>query len=295
MLEGAINARSFSGLSIVVDRLIQYFDEDRVADLGGLGDPTRRPVFVVGLPRSGTTLCSQVLASHPDIVSVGESLALGEALRSLRSHWDTDEPVRGIDQQLIHDASSQYLEAISSINAEARYTVDKLPDNAMYTGFIRALFPQASIVHCRRDPRDVAISNFSVAFQSERLKWETSSLEIVAETIKQKTRLARHWKKLFPSRVTELFYESFVQSPESETRRLLETLGIGWAPSCERPEQQQSVVESASSIQVRNPIYRSSSGRWRRFKSQLQPMLKMLQAEISEYEDDLAAAMASTS
>ena len=292
VLEASTNACSWSGLSTVVDRLIRYFDEKRIASLNTPGNPSRRPVFVVGLPRSGTTLCCQVLASHPEIVSVGESPALGQSLQTLRSHWDTDAPKDTIDQQLICSAATQYLESVSAINADARLTVDKLPDNAMYIGFIHALLPNAPIIHCRRDPRDIAISSFSIAFQSERLKWETSSLETIAETIRQKTRLSRHWRNVLPGRVTELFYESFVESPRAETQRLLDRIGVGWADSCQRPEQQPAIVESASSIQVRSPIYRSSSGRWKRFQSQLQPLLEMLQSEITEYESELADSLA---
>ena len=296
MLQATTDTRSFAGLTSVVDRMIRYFDEHRLTALENLGHPSSRPIFVVGLPRSGTTLCAHILARHPDIVSAGELPTLGNALQPLRPHWDTSEPTEVPGTEVpgtqLREAASEYLAHLKSIDTRARFVVDKMPDNAIYVGFIHVLFPHATIIHCRRDPRDVVVSNFGVAFQSARLKWETSDLETIAETIKQKTRLARHWKGLLPGRVTELFYETLVESPKLEARRLLRKVGVEWSDACEHPEQQCSVVESASSIQVRKPIYRSSIGRWKRFAAQLEPVFDMLRTEICEYEHDLAQTTA---
>lgn len=233
----------------LIDRLIA------APVVGGAGNAGEGLVFVVGLPRSGTTLVEQMLAAHPDAVGIGER----DDLLLLAS---SERPDIG-----------GYLARVK----KARVVVDKTPFNYLHLGFIACALPGAKIVHIRRDLRDTGLSCFQQNFVQPH-PW-SCDLAQVGFYAAQYKRLMDHWRQVLPpGRMIEVDYERLVAEPEVEARRLVEFAGLQWDDSCLALEGAKGVVRSASKWQVRKPIYRSSAGRWRRYKDYLQPLLSGLSA-----------------
>jgi hypothetical protein len=152
------------------------------------------------------------------------------------------------------------------------------------------LFPKARIVYCRRDPRDIGASCFSTLFNSDRLKFETSSWELIGQSFQLHREVMRHWTTLYGPTVTEVFYELLTAQPEQAIRHLLQSLGLSWSDACLQHSKRSATVKTASSVQVRKAIYQTSRERWRRFLPGIQPLLESLGSTIAEFEADLANA-----
>jgi hypothetical protein len=260
-----------------------------------VGDNRCLPVFVLGVPRSGSTLVAQILASHPEVGSIGESTALDDALYPYRQHWESAEGERTPDNantliKTTNDSAAVYLATITARHPQAARVVDKMLDNSRYVGFVASWFPAATLLWCCRDPRDVAVSHFSLLFQNPRLQWESSTWERIAEAIRSDYEALRFWESRFPGRIHRVYYERLVQRPEAETRRIIGATGLTWSDACLEPHLADSGLNTASSIQVRQPIYATSVGRWQRFAEFMGPVFDLLGNEIDQYVNDLAAA-----
>ena len=253
------------------------------ARLRGAGSDDRRPVFVVGLPRSGTTLLERMLAAHPAIAGVGEqsfvregllrALAAGDGLPESLAPADVDASATWHLQQL-----NERLRRLG-IEQRSERIVDKLPDNYLLAGWIRIVFPNAMIVHSLRDPRDVAWSCWSTLFA--KVNWSLR-LDQIAHRIEQHRLLMRHWRSAIDGHMTEVRYERLIENPEGELRRILSALGLEWHPDVMDFAQQKGFVASASRHQVRERIHSRSVGRWRNFADALQPVLPRLEAIVAQ-------------
>jgi hypothetical protein len=231
-----------------------------------------RPIFVVGMPRSGTSLVEQILASHPAIHGAGElshiqKLAnlLGDFPASIAEAAPADLASLGIS----------YLEAIAPLGAGQRHVVDKMPANIFYAGLIRLILPEARIIHCRRDPVDTCLSCYSKLFTKGQLfSYDQAELGRYHRDYQS---LAAHWRAVLPAtHFYEVDYEAVVADLESEARRMLDFLGLPWDPACLEFYRTERPVRTASVNQVRQPLYRSSAGRWRRHEQNLQRLLDAL-------------------
>lgn len=241
------------------------FDADYFLAVRDLGHSSTQPVFIVGLPRSGTTLVEQILASHPEVFGAGELMEMPKIAQS----FVQPEPAA------ILAAAQRYLNHLATLApAETIRVTDKLPINYRHLGLIATLFPRAAIVHCRRDPRDVALSCFIEMIKITDLDF--TSLTGVAQAIIQEARFMEHWRSVLPMRVYEIDYARLVNDHEVEIRRLIEFCGLPWNDRCLSYFKTARHVDTPSRWQVRQPIYGSSNGRWRHYEKQLQPAIELL-------------------
>jgi tetratricopeptide (TPR) repeat protein len=236
------------------------------------GVATRRPVFIVGLPRSGTTLVEQVLAAHDAVHGAGELTALDEAARTLGTPPTPAALAAAGPERL----AAAYLEAAGG-PADAVHVTDKMPANFRHLGLIRGLFPRARIIHCRRDLRDVALSCFRQDFSGLGLAW-SRRLEDIGAYFAGYRRLMAHWEAVLGEGLTTVAYEEFVAAPEAVARRLVEGLALPWDPGCLRFFERGRVAVTASHAQVREPIHSRAVGGFRRYEKQLAPLARWLDA-----------------
>jgi tetratricopeptide (TPR) repeat protein len=259
-----------------VDRLIATFTGDFFERVRGYGLDTERPVFVVGMPRSGTTLAEQVLASHPRVYGAGE---LGlvrktfEALPQATGHH-AESPldcVAHLNRASVRDLARAHLDALNALNASAERIVDKMPENTLYLGLIAALFPRARIVLCRRDPRDVALSCWMTHFAE--IRWACDPDHIASRIIENR-RVMDYWSSALPIPIFELDYEAMVADLEGVSRQLVAWCGLDWDPACLDFHKTRRPVRTTSVSQVRRPIYTSSIGRWKNYQRPLATMFE---------------------
>lgn len=232
------------------------------------------PIFIVGMPRSGTTLTEQILASHPNIVGAGELRKIGEIVGRLSEGGQYPE---GLTAQGLENAAHDYLAHIAEIGRDAPRVTDKMPKNYMYLGLIALMFPNARIIHCRRDPMDTCLSCFAQNFGSG-MAW-SSDLEDLAHRYCQYRRVMAHWRAVLPDGIMlEIDYEDTVVDVAGQVRRLIDFVGLQWDDACIDYYKTERRVFTASREQVRNPIYSSSVGRWKRYGDGVTPLVEALGA-----------------
>jgi hypothetical protein len=250
-------------------------EPDIVAD-----NDDQTPVFIVGMPRSGTTLVEQILASHGDVHGGGELPHLFNAMDTMPlNNPDKIEFPQNLalaDAFALNSAAQYYLDRLHQLAPCAARITDKLPGNILHVGIIARILPAARIIHIRRNAMDTCLSCFAQNF-GERLSF-TTDLDHLAAYYAGYDRISRHWGKVLPSRWLELSYEDLVADTEGESRRLLDFIDLPWDPVVLNFHDSGRIVSTASYDQVRQPIYRGSIDRWRNYSENLQPLLAALQA-----------------
>ena len=266
------------------ERIIEAFDADLFEKFEGLGDPSDLPVFIVGMPRSGTTLVEQILDSHPAIFGAGELNDLWRIVsgigRWLPAGSSLPADVGKLDPTAWADLGGRFVKRLRRYDREASRIVDKLPFNYTLAGIIRLMLPNARIIHCVRDPRDTCLSCYLTSFQSDR--GFTCDLGDLGATYGLYWRLMDHWRDVLPGGFHEVRYEQLVEDTESQARLLIDYLGMEWSDGCMRFFDNPRMVATASMTQVRQPIYHSSIGRWRRYQDYLGPLLEKL-GDVRQY------------
>ena len=256
-----------------VEELIAAFEPEIFNDAGGSESET--PVFIVGMPRSGTTLIEQILASHRQVAGAGELMFLGEAAGWLRQ--EAGYPARKPSQRQLSDIAATGLKRLKKSDGEAMRICDKMPSNFMQVGLIALLYPRARIIHCRRDPVDTCLSCYFQNFvgTSQPYSYDLADL---GPFYRQYLRIMEHWRQVLPAgaRLLEVDYEKLVAGQESESRRMIDFLGLGWDDACLDFHKTARTVTTASHAQVRQPVYSSSVGRWKRYRARLEPLLAAL-------------------
>ncbi len=249
------------------------------AEPPGPGEPTpdRVPIFIIGMPRSGTTLLEQILASHPQIQGCGELPTLTRMLHAAQLHTPP-EGDRPAWLERVRALGAQYLSAVWSPGLRTRFAIDKMPGNYEVAGWIPLMLPQAKIIHIRRDPLDTCFSCFSTFFaEGHEYTYDQTQLGRQYERYR---RWMAHWRAVLPAgRMLELDYETLVADLEGVGRAVLAHIGLAWHPDCLRFHRNARNVQTASRSQVRKPLYASSIGRWRPFERQLRPLRAALTAD----------------
>lgn len=245
------------------------------------GDPSEEPIFIFGMPRSGTTLVERILSSHPDVYAAGELQNFGMALRRV---WGNRAPIwrdpdiaahtRQVDWQ---EVGATYVASTRPATGHTPRFIDKFPFNFLYAGFIANALPNAKMICLRRHPMDTCLSNFQQLF-AEKLPYYNYSFDLLhtGRYYVLFDRLMAHWKQAFPGRILELDYATLVESQETCSRQLLEFCGLPWDDACLHFEDNRSPVATASALQVRMPIYKSAVNRWKNYEPQLGELRKLL-------------------
>ncbi|WP_217576196.1 tetratricopeptide repeat-containing sulfotransferase family protein [Mesorhizobium sp. GbtcB19] len=261
-----------------VDFMIELFSADMMADRTGYGSASEVPVFVLGMPRSGTTLTEQICASHPDAHGAGELTKLRRIMNRLAPRTRSAEELRKSIREMTIDQSrslaDEYLHHIRQKAPDALRVVDKLPHNFELVGLIRLLFPRARIVHCRRNAIDNCISCYFLNFNEDNVY--NADLRSLGLYYREYDRLMRHWDKVFPGRILRNRYEDLVSDQEGQSRRLIEHLGLPWDDACLRFFDKGGPVDTFSRWQVRQPIYSSSINRWKNYGGSIEPLIEAL-------------------
>jgi hypothetical protein len=267
---------------ILSERIREVFTPELMRDKRDLGDPSRMPVFIVGMPRSGTTLIEQILASHPKVFGGGELLDFVEAAR-LRSQdavaREFAEVVSRMDGQQLREIGARYFTTVQRLAPDAERITDKTPGNFRRAGLINLALPNARIIHARRDPLDTCFSCFSKLFAGNYVAYSYELTEL-GHAYRYYEALMAHWRQVLPPEVLlEVQYEDVVADLEAQARRIVAHCGLEWDDRCLTFHQTKRPVQTLSAIQVRQPIYRSSIGRWRAYERQLGPLIEALRAD----------------
>ncbi|MDH3746762.1 MAG: sulfotransferase [Gammaproteobacteria bacterium] len=240
----------------------------------------KTPCFVLGLPRTGTTLTERIISSHSEVQTIGETEFIEFALR-LKSGVQTQERmsvdiIRAAGQIDSHEIANEYLNRVAYVLDDEPIFIDKLPHNFMYLGFIAKAFPDAKFVHLNRHPMDACFAMYKQVF-TWAFKF-SYTLDGIADFYIAYTQLMDHWRSLLGDRLIDVTYESLVANQEVETRRLLEKLDLDFEDACLNFEKNTAASATASSVQVREKIHSRSVDKWKRFERQLQPLAERLTA-----------------
>ena len=230
-----------------------------------------RPIFIIGMPRSGTSLVHQILASHNDVYGAGELNNLNKCIFPLiRENNKDDSNFFAKNMQSIHE---QYIESLLSLNIQERIIVDKMPINFRYVGFILTAFPNAKILHMKRDSMATCWSIYKSFFNGNAYSFNQKDLAQYYGLYKD---LMNFWFKLFPNQIYDICYEDLTENQEIETRKLLKYCELDWDESCLNFHENKASIKTTSSMQVRQKMYKGSSVAWKKYESFLQPLIKGL-------------------
>ncbi|MGU3496662.1 sulfotransferase [Xanthobacteraceae bacterium A53D] len=240
--------------------------------LAGVGSASSLPIFVLGMPRSGTTLIEQILASHPAVHGAGELSVLDSVVGSLDSY---PAALATLAPERFAQLGEAYVARVQPLGYGRRHVVDKMPANFLHAGLIRLMLPQARIIHCRRDPVDTCLSCYTKLFTADqRFAYDLNELGLFHLQYQE---LMAHWRAVLPAeQFIEVDYEAVVEDLEGEARRLLAALGLPWDARCLAFNETPRQIRTASFAQVRQPIYKSSAGRWKAHAAHLEPLLAAL-------------------
>jgi hypothetical protein len=261
------------------ERLKAVFTADLIRQKQTLGNPSEVPVFILGMPRSGTTLIEQMLASHSKVFGAGELDYLSKAVARLEradaGGIPFPEVVPSMGAQEFRAVAADYLAALSPAAPVERIT-DKMPANFIFVGLIHLMLPNARVIHARRNPVDTCLSCFSKLFTGDALPF-TYDLAELGRYYRGYETVMEHWRRVLPEGgMLEVQYEELVADFESQARRIIAYCGLEWDEACLRFHETQRPVRTASMTQVRQPIYGNSVGRWLPYRDMLGPLLKEL-------------------
>jgi tetratricopeptide (TPR) repeat protein len=262
-----------------VNQLIDVFSADFVTALARHGNRSQLPVFIAGMPRSGTTLVERIIDAHPHAYGAGELRDFDEIANDLQAELESSEPhlrsAVDLDADDTARLSKRYLDSLRKTAPTAKRVVNKSLENYRNLGLIAVLFPAAPIIHCFRDPRDTCVSCYMSSILPRAHPW-ISDLGDIGFAYGEYQRLIAHWRRVVTQPILEVGYEALVDDLEGESRRIIEFIGLEWDDACLQFHATGRVVRTASYEQVRQPIYRSSIGRYKRFERHLGPLMKAL-------------------
>lgn len=264
------------------DKLIEFYTAEKIEQLARFGSQDERPVFVVGLPRTGTSLTEQILSSHSAVHGAGELSYMGSIADQVNSSADAGDVgnltsrASSLTQESIGHLSKRYLDGLAKKSPESSTrVVDKYPINYVHLGLISILFPKAKIIHCQREPLDVAISCYTVLFKLGNDF--TNDLMHFGLYYKEYQRLMAHWSAVLPTPYFELSYEALIRNPEDVTKELIAFCDLPWEDECLRFDRNERTVLTPSNWQVRQKLYDTSIGRWKNYEKHLLELKSFLE------------------
>jgi len=259
----------------------RVFDRTTIERLRGGGDPSHVPIFVLGMPRSGTTLTEQIIASHPEVHGAGELPDLTAIAKRLIAGTTYPDNMLLLDPARLTDWGAEYVAGLQRRAPDNQRITDKMPGNFLAVGLIHLMLPNAKIIHVKRNPADTCLSCFNTIFTSgQEYSYDLSEL---GRYYADYARLMEHWRQVLPdSAFLEVQYEDIVADQEVQARRLIEYCGLAWDDACLDFHKNKRAVLTASASQVRRPLYRSSVERWRNYEQFLTPLLNELEELVDE-------------
>ncbi len=264
-----------------IDRIVEVFDH-KPEQAVWTNESDMQPIFILGMPRSGTTLVEQIITRHPEVTGCGELPCIERAIGRLEKRYGAamvypNDFIR-MDSTMFGHETQEYFNWVNRLHSiSSDFFTDKMPFNFVHVWLIKSMFPNAAIAHCHRHPLDVITSNYFQLYGSE-INF-VYDLEIMAKYYVRYHRLMRHWHQVFDDELYKVQYEALVSNSEDETRVLIDRMGLQWSDACLDQKASGTAVRTASIWQVRQGIYTSSKERWRRYEKHLQPAIDVLVAE----------------
>ncbi|MAT64068.1 MAG: hypothetical protein CMN57_00290 [Gammaproteobacteria bacterium] len=282
-IENARHNFDIEALRTRVDAVVAAFTPEFFRARAGFGVESEQPVFIVGMPRSGTTLVESILAAHKDVFAGGELYWFGELDRLVEQAVGGDAAyprcVRELSSEHCRQLAEDYLDYLRQLTDGEAYLriTDKLLSNLFHLGMLHLVFPQARIIHCRRDPMDTCFSIYKIK-TPDSLPF-AYDLENVAHMYNCYRRLMHHWEKVLPQQIMTIDYESLVSNQVDLTQRLLDFVGLPWDEACVQFHANKAMTRTLSAEQVREPLHARSIGRWQAYETFLEPMRKILEQD----------------
>ncbi len=259
--------------------LINFFSKSALADMPCAQIGSSRPIFILGMPRSGTSLTEQILATHKDVYGAGELehiKQLSSLIRNTDPQATGDYPTRmaNIDQVKLTELANIYLDKLNNLNSDASYVTDKMPHNFLHIGLISLLFPEARIIHCRRNPLD---NGLSIYFQNFIWTHDYAlDLADIGFFYSEYERIMKHWEDVIDIPIMTVQYEDMIEDQENMSRQILDFCGLAWDDSVMNFYDSKRDVATASYDQVRRPIYKTSKERWKNYEKHIEPLMDEL-------------------
>ena len=264
--------------SLQMARIKAVFSREFLAQFGAGGVDSELPVFVIGMPRSGSTLIEQILCSHPKVFGAGERRDIGTLVDGLSTRQKAKFPelMEQLSPDRLLEPAGLYIARLGDLGGDAVRVIDKMLHNDIFLGLIYLMFPRARVIYCRRDPLDTCLSCF---FQDFGYIQFACSLEHLAIFYLEQERLMAHWRETLPLQIHTVRYEELVADPEAESRKLIDFCGLEWSGQCMDFYKNRRAVKTASKLQVRRPVYNTSVQRWKRYRRHLGPLLQRFEPE----------------
>ncbi|MBM79736.1 MAG: hypothetical protein CMJ78_03970 [Planctomycetaceae bacterium] len=263
-----------------IDSIIESFPSELFQNQQLRGTESDRPIFIVGMPRSGTTLGEQILCTHPHVYGAGELDAIAKVASILPQIASSEkaypEAIADLDANAAARLAKSYLDFIAKRDSQALRVTDKMPGNFHHLGLIQLLFPNASVIYCKRHPYDVCLSCYFQNFGSVDYSFD---LETLGRFYVEHERLMQYWRSVLPNTIFEVTYEDLVTNQESISRAIVEHCGLEWDDQCLRFHETSRAIKTMSVWQARQPIYKSSVARWQRYEKHIGPLREALGRE----------------
>lgn len=261
------------------DQRRELFTPALVSKFKDVGFPDKTPIFIVGMPRSGTTLLEQVFHAHKDVFGAGELSIMGTLVKDRFKDMRSFEKQLGkgkVTEQTFLEMGAAYIEKVREIESDSPFITDKMPHNFLQVGFIKLALPNAKIIHSYRNPIDNTFAIFKQIFGNDGHQYGYDLVELGQYHNKYRELMA-HWDEIFPGDIFECRYEDMVADLESQTRKVLDFCGLDWDPNTLNFHKAERAIRTASVTQVRQPIYKGSVEKWRKYETQLQPLIRVLE------------------
>ena len=264
----------------LVDGLIEAYSAQFFQDKRQFGSTSRLPVFILGMPRSGSTLVEQIVCSHPQVYGAGELQAVSTIIQTIAQQLEHANPypecMSLFDKQMSEEYSERYLQVLALHSTDAKHVTDKFPGNYFKIGLIKTLFPDARIIHCQRNPLDSCISIFFHCITDWNWSFDLTEL---GQYYLDYQRLMTHWQNVFPGEIFTVQYEDLVMEQEKVSKQMIDYLGLEWDEKCLDFHNSERDVRTISNMQVRKPMYKNSMNRWKHYEKHLQPLIEVLQSD----------------
>ncbi|XQW86439.1 tetratricopeptide repeat-containing sulfotransferase family protein [Thalassotalea piscium] len=262
---------------LFIKNIMQTFNSDAINQLKIKAENSRTPIFIVGMPRSGTSLVEKIIATHSQVHGAGELdhfFQLGMELINESSSF-LFSPLAQYPPQVLENIGHTYLSKIHLLSSTSRHVTDKLPFNMLLIGLIKIVFPNAKIIHCTRDAKDNCLSIYKKNFTTDNYRF-AYDLKALGQFYNLYAKLMEHWHTVFPGEIYDVQYESLIKNPEHEIKKLITACDLPWEKECLNFHQSEAIVTTASAYQVRQPIYSTSVKLWKKYEKFIAPLLKEL-------------------